>query len=77
MSQKTAEGVPSSVPGDLIILTGTVAFAIYTILEKKIAGRYEDLVLNALVFGLGAVLMFPFAILSVVKVHWAHVPVAA
>ncbi|MDQ2947491.1 MAG: DMT family transporter [Acidobacteriota bacterium] len=63
--------------GDLIIFVGTVAFAIYTILEKRIAGSYDDLVLNTFVFWLGAVLMLPFAALPVITMHWTHVPSAA
>lgn len=77
LTQKTGGGAQTSARGDIIILVGTITFAIYTILEKKIAGRYDDLVLNAFVFGLGALLMLPFAASSVIEMHWTHVPLRA
>ncbi len=56
--------------GDLIVLAGTVVFAYYTVLEKSVAKRYDDLTLNAFVFGLGAVLMMPLAGKSTLAVDW-------
>ncbi len=56
--------------GDLIVLAGTVVFAYYTVLEKAIAKRYDDLTLNAFVFGLGAVLMTPLAGKAALAVDW-------
>lgn len=63
--------------GDLIVLAGTVVFAYYTVLEKAIANRYDDLTLNTFVFGLGAVLMVPLAGKPTLAVDWHDLPLRA
>ncbi len=77
VTQKTGPGAPASLVGDALIFAGTVAFSGYTILEKRIAGKYDDLTLNALAFGLGALLMLPLTVQSVGAVSWSAVPLRA
>jgi len=57
--------------GDLTLLAGTAVFAIYTILMKDLAHRYDALTLNALVFTLGAVFLLPFGARQVLRTPWA------
>jgi drug/metabolite transporter (DMT)-like permease len=57
--------------GDILLLVGTVAFSGYTILVKNLSDRYDNLTLNTLTFGLGALLLLPFGVPAVAGVRWA------
>ena len=72
--ERPAKGSGANWLGDLILIAACGFFAYYTILMKKIVDRYDPLTLNALVFGLGAILLIPFCAASVVKIQWAQVP---
>lgn len=74
VTQKSASCVQASVLGDILILVGTVAFASYTIFDKKIFRQHDDLVLNVRVFGLGGVLTLPPGAPSLINMRWAKVP---
>lgn len=43
-----------------MVLVANAVFSYYTILMKNVANVYDSLTLNALVFGLGAILLIPF-----------------
>jgi len=60
--------------GDLIVLAGTISFAVYTIQIKGLVDQYDTLTLNTLTFGFGALLMVPFATRSILHIHWSEVP---
>jgi drug/metabolite transporter (DMT)-like permease len=77
VTHKTGSGAQATLIGDSLIVVGTVAFSSYTILEKTIAAKYDDLTLNAFVFGLGALLTLPLAVRSVAAVRWTIVPARA
>ncbi|MGI8547221.1 MAG: DMT family transporter [Gemmatimonadaceae bacterium] len=77
VTQKSGPGAQASLVGDAIVFAGTVAFSGCTTLEKRIAGKYDHLTLNAFVFGLGALLMLPFTVRSVAAVSWSAVPLRA
>ncbi len=57
--------------GDLIVLAGSAVFAYYTILVKQVADRYDAFTLNALIFGIGALLMLPVGAPALYNVGWA------
>ena len=57
--------------GYVILLGGTLVFAVYTILVKEIADRYDTLTLNTLVFGMGALFMLPIGAPAVHRTNWA------
>ncbi|MGH9446441.1 MAG: DMT family transporter [Terriglobia bacterium] len=59
--------------GDLMMIAAGGVFAWYTILMKEVAHLYDTLTLNALVFGLGAILLVPFCASATARVSWAHV----
>lgn len=63
--------------GDLILLAGSAVFAYYTILLKQVAERLDALTLNALTFGIGALLMIPMGASAVVDVRWSTLHVKA
>ena len=48
--------------GDLITFTGSVAFALYTVLGKKVAAEYDSVSMNAFNYLAGAVVILPVAI---------------
>jgi drug/metabolite transporter (DMT)-like permease len=73
----TAKSSPnghSTVVGDLIMLGGTVVFAIYTILMKEVVDRFDAVTLNTFSFVIGALLMAPFAASSIRGARWTDVP---
>jgi drug/metabolite transporter (DMT)-like permease len=73
LTGKTVLGHGGSSLGDLTILAGTAVFSFYTTLEKQIAGEYDDFTLNAIIFGIGAVLMVPFTAPATLMMDWHSV----
>ncbi|MGH9396558.1 MAG: DMT family transporter, partial [Terriglobia bacterium] len=71
--EKPAQGSGANWLGDLIMIAAGGFFAYYTILMKKVADCFDPLTLNALVFGLGAILLIPFCATSVADVRWDQV----
>jgi drug/metabolite transporter (DMT)-like permease len=59
--------------GDLVQLAATAVFAYYTILMKEVADRFDALTLNALTFGLGALMMLPFSLPHLSALNWSHI----
>ena len=74
---RSPQGSAARWTGDLMLLVASAVFAYYTILMKDAAAIYGNITLNALVFGLGAILLLPFCARSVQKVRWAHTPAQA
>lgn len=72
--EKPASGSGAHWVGDVMLLVASAVFSYYTILMKNMANVYDSLTLNALVFGLGAILLIPFCASSVEKVPWRHLP---
>ncbi|MHB8655425.1 MAG: DMT family transporter [Terriglobia bacterium] len=67
-------GSGATLSGDLILLAGSAVFALYTVLVKEIADRYDALTLNMLIFVMGALMMMPFAGRAILHVRWNLVP---
>jgi drug/metabolite transporter (DMT)-like permease len=59
--------------GDVILLVSTLVFAIFTILVKQIADKFDALTLNTLIFAAGALMMLPFCAHAVVVTNWTSV----
>ena len=70
-ADKPGQGSGGHWIGDLIMLVGTLVFAIYIILMKEVANQFDALTLNTLIFGLGALMMLPFCAHAVVATDWA------
>ena len=70
-ADKSGQGSGGHWIGDLIMLVGTLVFAIYIILMKEIANQFDALTLNTLIFVLGALMMLPFCAHAVVVTNWA------
>jgi drug/metabolite transporter (DMT)-like permease len=63
--------------GDVILVLGSLSFAIFTIQVKEISGQIDALTLNAVAFMMGAILMVPFSAHGLVQVRWQAVPARA
>ncbi len=72
-TQRTA-----TVMGDLITLTGSLGFAMYGVLGKRVAGRYDPLTMITYNFAFGALLVLPLTVWQAVKLgsweNWQRVP---
>lgn len=60
--------------GDVILLAAGGSFAVYTLLMKDVAQNYDAFTLSTLVFGLGAALLLPFCLSSLVAIKWTGIP---
>jgi drug/metabolite transporter (DMT)-like permease len=63
-----------SVLGDAITMTGSIGFAMYVVLGKRLAGRYDPLTMTAFSHYAGALIVLPVAIYRAVTLgsaeHW-------
>jgi drug/metabolite transporter (DMT)-like permease len=70
-----------SLLGDAITMTGSIGFAIYVVLGKRLAGRYDALTMTAFSHYGGALIVLPVAIYRALTfgptAHWQAVPWAA
>ncbi len=66
-----------SVLGDAITMTGSIGFAMYVVLGKRLAGRYDPLTMTAFSHYAGALIVLPVAIYRAVRFgsleHWRAV----
>jgi drug/metabolite transporter (DMT)-like permease len=70
------DGLGASSPtflGDIITLGGAVAFALYTVYGKHVAGRYDTLTLTTFIYVAGAVVVMPLAGWQLFEVSWPQV----
>lgn len=73
LAGKSPEGSGAHWSGDVILIIAGAAFAYYTILMKEVAQLFDTLTLNAVVFGIGAILLIPFCARSVGEVPWRSI----
>jgi drug/metabolite transporter (DMT)-like permease len=62
-----------SLAGDLITLCGSTGFAIYTVLSKKVAGKYDPVAMSTFNSLVAAVLFLPFAVWQGLQLDWGRV----
>jgi drug/metabolite transporter (DMT)-like permease len=67
-----------SLLGDAITMTGSLGFAVYAVLGKRVAGRYDSLTMTAFNHFAGAMLVLPLAIHEARALgpaaHWRAIP---
>jgi drug/metabolite transporter (DMT)-like permease len=67
----------SSLLGDAITMTGSIGFAMYMVLGKRLGGRYDPLTMTAFSHYAGALMVLPVAIYRAVSLgsaeHWRAV----
>ncbi|HET8923769.1 MAG TPA: EamA family transporter [Candidatus Acidoferrum sp.] len=61
----------SSFVGDAITMTGSVGFAVYVVLGKRVAGKYDALTMTAFNHFAGAVIVLPIAIIEAANLRRA------
>ncbi len=72
-SEKAGQGIAAHWVGDLILLAGTMVFAVYIILVKEVVNDLDGLTLNTLTFVLGALMMLPFCAHTLAATNWAAI----
>lgn len=73
---ETEHGSPMHSPllaGDLITLGGTVGFAVYTVLGKRVAARYDTVSMNTFNAAVAAILFLPAAVRQGIRLDWGSV----
>jgi len=66
-------GSPAHSPflaGDLITLCGTVGFAIYTVLGKRVAAEYDAIAMNTFNCVAAAIMLFPLTVRQGARLDW-------
>jgi drug/metabolite transporter (DMT)-like permease len=56
--------------GDLVAIAGTMGFAIYTVLAKKVARQYDTISMNTFCNMVGAIILLPMGIRQAVHLQW-------
>jgi drug/metabolite transporter (DMT)-like permease len=56
-----------SLLGDFLIILAVVAWAIYTILSKEISKKYKPVIILPLIFLIGVITFFPFAVYEFIQ----------
>ena len=59
--------------GDLLTLFGSLAFAGYAIIGKRITGRFDTMTLTAWPFYFGALILSPLAVHQIAHTEWSRV----
>ncbi len=62
----------STILGDAITITGSLGFALYAVLAKRVAADYDTLTMNAFTHFTGMILVLPVAIFQAVRIGSAH-----
>lgn len=62
----------ASIEGDAITMAGSIGFAIYAVLGKRVAGKYDTLTMTAFNHLAGALIVFPLAIYEAKTLFVAH-----
>lgn len=62
----------ASIEGDAITMTGSIGFAIYVVLGKRVAGKYDTLTMTAFNHFAGALIVFPLAVHEARVLSAAH-----
>ena len=67
-----------SLLGDAIVMTGSIGFAIYVVLGKRVACRYDTLTMSAFNHFAGALIVLPLAVYQASALgpanHWQVIP---
>ena len=71
-SENGISALSPSVLGDAITMTGSIGFAMYVVLGKRLAGRYDPLTMTAFSHYAGALLVLPIAIYRAVTLGSAE-----
>lgn len=68
-TETARNGGASSLLGDAIVMAGSIGFAMYVVLGKRVAGKYDSLTMTAFNHFAGALLVAPIAVYMALKMH--------
>ena len=68
-TETARNGGASSLLGDAIVMAGFIGFAMYVVLGKRVAGKYDSLTMTAFNHFAGALLVAPIAVYMALKMH--------
>lgn len=71
-SDKGISAHSPSLLGDAITMTGSLGFAMYVVLGKRVAGKYDALTMTAFNHFAGAVIVLPLALYEAVGIGASH-----
>ncbi len=77
---ETEGGSPANSPfllGDTITFFGVIGFAIYAVLGKRIASKYDAVAMNTFNLAASAVLLLPLTVRQMIHLNWKSVGWAA
>lgn len=77
LAEKPGKASGAHWQGDVMMIVAGAVFAVYTILMKEVAHVYDTLTLNAITFGLGALLLIPFCARATARVDFGRVSTSA
>jgi drug/metabolite transporter (DMT)-like permease len=63
--------------GDMMVLASIVFGAVYAILLKRSANRFDVFTLNVGIFGIGALFLLPIGVRASLRVRWVALPALA
>jgi drug/metabolite transporter (DMT)-like permease len=67
-TEHRTETSSSTILGDAITITGSLGFAFYAVLAKRVAADYDTLTMNAFTHFTGMILVFPFACFQALRI---------
>jgi drug/metabolite transporter (DMT)-like permease len=70
-SESARNARASSLLGDAIVMTGSIGFAMYVVLGKRVACKYDALTMTAFNHFAGGLLVLPVALYMALKMHFA------
>jgi drug/metabolite transporter (DMT)-like permease len=70
-SENAVSAHSPSVEGDAITMAGSIGFAIYVVLGKRVAGKYDSLTMTAFNHFAGAVIVLPLALVECANLYKA------
>jgi drug/metabolite transporter (DMT)-like permease len=72
-TQHAADSHSAALVGDLLALAGTIGFAVFAVLGKRVANRYDTVAINTVSQLTGALLVLPLAAHQAVRLDWRRV----
>jgi drug/metabolite transporter (DMT)-like permease len=70
-------GMTGAFAGTLLIIGNCMAYAVYLVVSKPVVSRLSPTRVVSRMFAIGAVLIFPIALRSLLREHWQSIPGSA
>jgi drug/metabolite transporter (DMT)-like permease len=73
---ETEQGGPQHSPllvGDLITFGGTIGFAAYTVLGKRLASAYDAVAMNTFICVAAGLMLLPLTVWQAIHIHWGAI----